>query len=372
MKVGPEIVQDGLILSVDADNVNSYPGSGTNWIDQAKVVGDLTLVGQNHRTSDEMGGSNINVLGKQTVTDDNGLTLKNCLIATLTGGDAIHYAIKADTVVGNMYRVRAKVYIPSGQTIDGFRVVDGSALILGADYQNTSGVWVNVDVIDTYSQSTNINIRVFEGSNQTLDADNDIFYIKDWIIDDLTTGKRVYTSWFGGQFTFNYSTGRAISSGHYDFGSNGITMEAVFKTDGNNGGSWDTVMSHRDNLMRWSITGSTIYFRAWINIGGVRQSVSYVYDYSGTDAFFNEWIHVIMTYDKSTFRFYWNGQKRTELSMTGDIQSIGPISVGGNVTGSLYGFAGNIALARAYNKGLSEEEVAINCNSVEHRFGIGK
>jgi hypothetical protein len=123
--------------------------------------------------------------------------------------------------------------------------------------------------------------------------------------------------------------------------------------------------------MRWSITGSTIYFRAWINIGGVRQSVSYVYDYSGTDAFFNEWIHVVMTYDKSTFRFYWNGQRRTELSMTGDIQSIGNITVGGGVT-TPYGFGGNIALARAYNKGLTPEEVAVNFNSVEHRFGIGK
>ncbi len=30
---GPDLVQDGLVLSLDAASKNSYPGSGTTWSD---------------------------------------------------------------------------------------------------------------------------------------------------------------------------------------------------------------------------------------------------------------------------------------------------------------------------------------------------
>ena len=33
MYVGPDIVTDGLILSLDAASTRSYPGTGTTWYD---------------------------------------------------------------------------------------------------------------------------------------------------------------------------------------------------------------------------------------------------------------------------------------------------------------------------------------------------
>ena len=41
---GPEIVEDGLVLAIDAGNTKSYPGSGTTWIDLSGNGNNGTLV----------------------------------------------------------------------------------------------------------------------------------------------------------------------------------------------------------------------------------------------------------------------------------------------------------------------------------------
>ena len=33
MNAGPDVVEDGLVLALDAGNTRSYPGSGTSWND---------------------------------------------------------------------------------------------------------------------------------------------------------------------------------------------------------------------------------------------------------------------------------------------------------------------------------------------------
>ena len=33
VSAGPDLIQDGLVYSVDASDKNSYPGSGTSWND---------------------------------------------------------------------------------------------------------------------------------------------------------------------------------------------------------------------------------------------------------------------------------------------------------------------------------------------------
>lgn len=40
---GPNIVQSGLVLSLDAGNIRSYPGSGTTWRNLAGTSGNATL-----------------------------------------------------------------------------------------------------------------------------------------------------------------------------------------------------------------------------------------------------------------------------------------------------------------------------------------
>jgi hypothetical protein len=40
---GPDLIQDGLVLCLDAANTKSYPGSGTSWVDLSRNGNDLTL-----------------------------------------------------------------------------------------------------------------------------------------------------------------------------------------------------------------------------------------------------------------------------------------------------------------------------------------
>ena len=40
---GPNLINDSLMLSLDAANTNSYPGSGTTWIDMSDKGNDGTL-----------------------------------------------------------------------------------------------------------------------------------------------------------------------------------------------------------------------------------------------------------------------------------------------------------------------------------------
>jgi hypothetical protein len=44
MFTGPHIVTDGLVLSLDAANTKSYPGSGTTWFDKSGNINNGTLV----------------------------------------------------------------------------------------------------------------------------------------------------------------------------------------------------------------------------------------------------------------------------------------------------------------------------------------
>ena len=51
------IVQDGLVLNLDAGNTASYPGSGTTWFDLTSNNNDGTLI--NNPTFDSTNGGSI-------------------------------------------------------------------------------------------------------------------------------------------------------------------------------------------------------------------------------------------------------------------------------------------------------------------------
>lgn len=42
---GPKIITDGLVLSLDAADINSYPGSGTSWFDMSGNGNNVSLTG---------------------------------------------------------------------------------------------------------------------------------------------------------------------------------------------------------------------------------------------------------------------------------------------------------------------------------------
>jgi len=53
-QAGPNVIEDGLVLALDAGNTKSYPGSGTSWSDLSGNGNDATLT--NGPTYDSLGG----------------------------------------------------------------------------------------------------------------------------------------------------------------------------------------------------------------------------------------------------------------------------------------------------------------------------
>jgi hypothetical protein len=54
---GPDLIQDGLVLCLDAANTKSYPGSGTSWVDLSGNGNNGTLT--NGPTFSSTNGGNI-------------------------------------------------------------------------------------------------------------------------------------------------------------------------------------------------------------------------------------------------------------------------------------------------------------------------
>jgi hypothetical protein len=56
---GPEIASDGLVLSLDAGNRKSYPGSGTTWTDLSGNGKNFTLFNSSYYSYSSVNGGSI-------------------------------------------------------------------------------------------------------------------------------------------------------------------------------------------------------------------------------------------------------------------------------------------------------------------------
>jgi hypothetical protein len=50
---GPHIVEDGLVMALDAANPKSYPGTGTTWFDISANSNNATLYSVTHKSDNE-------------------------------------------------------------------------------------------------------------------------------------------------------------------------------------------------------------------------------------------------------------------------------------------------------------------------------
>jgi hypothetical protein len=98
---GPEIVNDGLVLHLDAANARSYPGSGTAWSDMSVSKNSGTLINGVGFTSDNNGGfifdgtndyinfpnsSSLNIIGNNITLE---VTYKNNNLPSPSHGDGL-------------------------------------------------------------------------------------------------------------------------------------------------------------------------------------------------------------------------------------------------------------------------------------------
>jgi hypothetical protein len=90
----------------------------------------------------------------------------------------------------------------------------------------------------------------------------------------------------------------------------------------------------------------------------------------------NTWNHVVVTWNGSSGKIYFNGQDRGALNVggaalqTGISFAVGQVGGAINTPNSVQMFEGDISQVSVYNRGLSAAEVQQNFNAIRGRYGV--
>jgi hypothetical protein len=151
-----------------------------------------------------------------------------------------------------------------------------------------------------------------------------------------------------------------------------ISMEAFCYIQ-NNGTSWASLIqypqdssTHTSPFFDWAIyfNMSSRYLHTRID-GEAASSPNNVWN-------FNEWVHVAITFENQSVKYYVNGNNVgsssvTKTSITYDADN--PVYIGKNASGG-EPFEGRLSNIKVYNKALTASEVKQNFNALRGRFGI--
>lgn len=144
MYTGPNIVTNGLVLSLDAANRKSYPGSGTTWTDLTGNGYNGTLTNATYNSNNGgsivFNGTNSYVLFNNTSTILNGLSAASMnmwIHVTRRGGGGIKY----QAIAGWRDDTDADFY---------FLLVDGSGATVPAEFRTRTSTTTSRDVNVSY------------------------------------------------------------------------------------------------------------------------------------------------------------------------------------------------------------------------------
>ena len=87
-----------------------------------------------------------------------------------------------------------------------------------------------------------------------------------------------------------------------------------------------------------------------------------------TGSFYNNWHHIVSTYDSTNISIYYDGVLKTTTVSTGNITNTTKALEIANRNGNYY--SGSIPIVRVYNRALSATEVQQNYNALKSRFGL--
>jgi hypothetical protein len=152
-------------------------------------------------TSDFTSNSyNLSALNGTGVDGQSILGVDDAYKFTLSGGNGAHIAEKGNAYAYRMsYTVTFDYYIPSGQTVTGLigPIQSGNT---GSTLLNVTGSWQSVSTNIVVRDIGNVNdkkLRFYahNGTSTTVDADGDVFYLKNIVITQ-TTADGAVTTWY--------------------------------------------------------------------------------------------------------------------------------------------------------------------------------
>jgi hypothetical protein len=206
---GPEIVDSGLILALDAGNPRSYPGTGTTWTDLSGNGGTGTLVGS--PTYSSTNGGSLVFSGTNYVT----AATANSLFNFGTGNFSMFMWIKCSTI--NNYTTIASLdnsasgngIVFYGQTGSGYFRTWVAGVVNVGTIVVCSGNWINIGI----TRSSGLVTQYINGlSTSTFTAANSVLTNQTLALgSNVSTGPGGYAGFPGNISTVNIYN-RAISA----------------------------------------------------------------------------------------------------------------------------------------------------------------
>jgi hypothetical protein len=161
----PQVILDGLVLSLDAANARSYPGTGTSWNDLSLNKNNATLVGPTYQTTD---GGRFNFDGNNDYVNNLGTALSDSFWQAKWTAS---FWIRFDTISTTTTESNDKVILEHGTNLTGL----GLKL-----FNRNSKVRITLTGTSGYALS----------SNSTISAGT--WYNFVWTLNDSTRGAEVY------------------------------------------------------------------------------------------------------------------------------------------------------------------------------------
>lgn len=164
----------------------------------------------------------------------------------------------------------------------------------------------------------------------------------------------------GGYFTFD-GTDDNINIGTVGGYSNQMTCEGWFRTTSS--ASWKNMICGPGGDVIFTVNGNVI------NFGSQGSSPIPHINYSNTIVNTGAWFYAAATYNGSTVNIYINGVLDASYARTGS-QTPGNLRIGSNDNGTGEFFNGDLPIVRMYSTALSQSQIIQNFNAQKSRFGL--
>ena len=338
---GPDIVEDGLILAVDPENIKSYNPNGTNytWYDADTTrVSTSTLQVSNNTNSDKF-GFGPGIRSAWNPASDYEINIGQDVDTTsVVVGDYIFCDFSASSNGTLLAKVISLKGTSSNQEVFEIEIVESTGGMTG--YVSLSGEDCSFTIYPRKIGPSNL-----VGNNN-----------------GRVTGT-TFVSSSPKSFSFDGSDDEIVIG---DTGHTGLASLFAFINQDGTQGSYDGIVYNRGS-------GNNI---AGLSANGQGGNLSYTWANSsstynantGLSIPNNTYCMIGMAIDSSKADIYVNLSKFTN-SVSHSNMSIDDLRMGRDEFGSRY-FKGNIAFVLMYNRYITELEVAQNYNALKSRFGL--
>jgi hypothetical protein len=383
VSAGPDVIDTGLVLALDAADTISYPGSGIHVYNLfPKRVALSTSIGSGDTFNYISETTGISTVGTSEVNGERDNTNYNCSGA-VTFAEALAFA----------HGLGAR--LPTRQ-----EVIDGAGSGTGCGYDalqvwtcdksDTDGnshytVYGNTNAYGTTATSTLNTSTAYVTYVTDIDLNrSDPVSLTDPVMASILRGHIENGRLINGVGTTTDNGGCFVFDGTNDY-IDVITefdYDNIGKLEAVSGNTWSTFVWFRpittgSNAESFVIgkgggAGASTTFVVWVNEnseqlfarlkGGTTLTISSVNN--------NQWYNVGVTWDGTTAKAYLNGSFVNNISVGGASYQVELFNLGTTGSGGGGKFTGNIAASTVYNRALTAEEIQQNFNALRGRFSI--